>query len=223
MNDNDIKEAFFICLNKCLEKLQWKNPALFPSATILRKEQRDNRYVPLISSALASLSHRSSCKEICQTVMRWSDSDTSTDDLSQLNDHIMEKIDNRIRIILEVKENASIELEIEPTCRNYRNIKAREVNNEESDDRSTFSSNESLCQFMKQDNPPLTFIDPSHQKENIVIMDECFDCDWDDKKLLSNLSLSSSNENEKPQSSCVLSVASNHSKNTNGFHVYEEW
>lgn len=59
MDDADIDAALEVGLDQCLRQLQKSNPSLLLTASQLRKAERDARYVPAVSSAIASVLSRS--------------------------------------------------------------------------------------------------------------------------------------------------------------------
>jgi len=224
MNDHGISEAFEICLSQCLEKLQWKNPALFPSPSILRKEQRDNRYIPLISSALALICDRSSRREMGQTVLSWSESVDIAQVPSQTVDILTETIRNRIRDILTLKENESGTVKSRANRGKASTIRAGEVSDDESADVESTSSSKSMSHLIGTSD--LNSSESPHEKENDGIIDECLNDILHDDKVSAQPFLSLTEENRNSQSLLsILSVASPHSAlhNADDFVVYEEW
>jgi hypothetical protein len=59
VNNPEIDTALEVGLTECLRKLQKSNPGLLLTAAELRKAERDARYVPAVSSALATILCRS--------------------------------------------------------------------------------------------------------------------------------------------------------------------
>ena len=75
MDNSDIDAALELGLIECLRQLQKSNPGLLLTATELRKAERDARYVPAVSSALASIlckpSHES--QALLDSIHQWSE------------------------------------------------------------------------------------------------------------------------------------------------------
>ena len=57
MNNKAIDDALDVCLATCLRSLQKTNPSLLLTASQLKRTERDLRYIPAVSAAIASLVH----------------------------------------------------------------------------------------------------------------------------------------------------------------------
>ena len=169
MNDHGINAAFEKCLEECLIKLQMKNPALFPSAAIIKREHRDNRYVPLISSALAAICNRSSRKDMQQTILSWSNDVSQAP--SQTLDILTDNIERRIRQVLSLKEKETMAAKSTAKRGKRRDITPEEVNDDESD-HDTASSNKSLSQIILGD-AYFNHADKSNEREIALTDDWC--------------------------------------------------
>jgi enolase len=108
---------------------------------ILKKEHRDNRYVPLISHALASLCNRSSRVEMKQTIMSWSDSTTIPHTMETLADNL----DHRIRQILSQKED---EMKSAINCEKDSKVKVEDLCDDESSSLGSTASKTSLSHLI---------------------------------------------------------------------------
>jgi len=205
-NDNGINEAFEVCLARCLQKLQWKNPARFPSPSILKREHRDNRYVPLIASELALMCHRSSRQDIAQTVLSWSDSSGISRVPSQSHtvETLTEQLENRIRHILAINEKET-KVKSKGKGGKKRNTKSSDEHDDASD-HDTTSSEKSLSQFIGDSYPN----DSEKAKQTVTeSADEWYDSSLDDDT-----------QNGKPQGSPNDTVSATR---TDEWFDFDEW
>jgi hypothetical protein len=74
VDNTAIDTALEVGLVECLRKLQKSNPGLLLTAAELRKAERDARYVPAVSSALATILCKSQNKDqtLIRSIQDWS-------------------------------------------------------------------------------------------------------------------------------------------------------
>ena len=92
MNNKAIDDALDVCLATCLRSIQKTNPSLLLTASQLKRTERDLRYIPAVSAAIASLVHNATDNRLRSIAMnklsRWP---SENDRASNIRDQIEQK------------------------------------------------------------------------------------------------------------------------------------